>query len=492
MKILLVYPQYPDTFWSFKNSLSFVKKKALMPPLGLITIAAMFPKDFEVKLVDMNIESLKDEDILWADYVFISAMITQKDSVYKVAKRCKELDRKTVAGGPLFSSLHHEFPDIDYFTLDEGEETMPMFLEDLKNGTLKKMYRSEVKPDIRKTPIPRWDLIKFDAYVRMPIQFSRGCPFDCEFCDVVQLNGKIPRNKTPQQIINELDAMFGAGWRGPVFFVDDNLIGNKRESKELLKALGDWKKKLKFKTSFMTEVSLNVSDDEELMQYLREAGFNSLFIGLETPSEESLVECGKFQNKNRNIIDSVLTLYRNGFEVSAGFIVGFDSDDTTIFKRQIEFIQKSGVVIAMVGILQAIPGTRLYQRLQRENRLLENATGNNTDASLNFIPKIDREVLVEGYNHIIKTVYNKKEYYERVLTFVKNYNHYVDDYFSPQALNAFFKSIFYMGILDKSRLYYWKTFFISLFKYPHAFTKFITMSIYYAHFKKIFLEYAKA
>jgi len=491
LKILLLYPQYPDTFWSFKNSLNFIKKKALMPPLGLVTIAAMLPQEYEIKLIDMNIETLKDEHLLWADYVFISAMITQKDSVHKVVERCKTLGVKTVAGGPLFSNLHTEFPDVDYFTLDEGEETMPLFLEDLKNNTLKRYYRSSVKPDIKNSPVPRWDLIDLKAYVRMPIQYSRGCPYDCEFCDVVKLNGKVPRTKAPEQIVRELNAMFGAGWKGPIFFVDDNFIGNKKETKELLKALAEWKRTTKHKTSFKTEASLNVADDEDLMQHLREAGFNSLFIGLETPSEESLAECGKFQNKNRNIVDSVLTLYRNGFEVSAGFIVGFDSDDTTIFKRQIEFIQKSGVVIAMVGILQAIPGTRLHERLKNENRLLTECTGSNTDFSLNFVPKIDPDVLVEGYKQIVKTVYSKKEYYERVLTFIRNYNHKVEDCFTAGALSAFFKSILYMGILDKSRRYYWRTFFISLFRYPHAFTKFVTMSIYYAHFRKIFLEYAK-
>jgi len=490
LKILLVYPQYPETFWSFKYSLNFIKKKALLPPLGLITIASMFPEDFETKLVDLNIENLEDKDILWADFVFISAMITQKDSAYKIVKKCVELNTKTVAGGPLFSGLDYEFPEIDHFVMDEGEITFPMFLEDLKNNDLKKYYRSDKKPDMKNTPVPRWELIKQDAYARMPVQYSRGCPYDCEFCDVVRLNGKIPRTKTPENIIRELEVLFDSGWKGSVFFVDDNFIGNKNETKLLLKKLIDWRKEKKCKMTFMTEVSLNVADDEELMFYLREAGFNSLFIGLETPSQESLAECGKYQNKNRNIIDSVLTLYKNGFLVSAGFIVGFDNDDLNIFKRQIDFIQKTGVVIAMIGLLQALPGTRLYERLKKENRLLTDSSGNNTDFSINFIPKIGYDELIEGYKHIVNTVYSKKEYYERALVFVKNYNHYVDEYFKSEYLFALFKSIFYMGILDKNRFYYWKTFFISLIKYPRAFTKFIAMSIYYAHFKKVFADYA--
>ena len=470
MKILLVYPEYPETFWSFKYSLSFVRKKALLPPLGLITIASMLPDDFETKLVDLNIENLEDKDILWADFVFISAMITQKDSVHKVVARCKEMNVKTIAGGPLFSTLSYEFPQIDHFVIDEAEEILPLLLEDLKNNNLQRFYKSDTKPDIKNTPVPKWELLNKKAYVRMAIQFSRGCPYDCEFCDVVRLNGKIPRTKSPEQIIRELDALSCWGWKGQAFFVDDNFIGNKKETKILLKALVAWRKAKNNKITFMTEASLNVADDEELMFLLREAGFNSLFIGLETPSEESLAECGKYQNKNRNIVDSVLTLYRNGFEVSAGFIVGFDNDDISIFKRQIEFIQKTGVVIAMIGLLQALPGTKLYERLRKENRLLADSTGNNTDFSINFVPKIAPDILIDGYKQIVNTVYSKKEYYERVLTFARNYHHYVDEHFNWEAIIPLFKSVFYMGILDQSRFYYWKTFFISLIKYPHSFT----------------------
>ena len=493
LKILMVYPEYPDTFWSFKHSLSFVKKKATLPPLGLITVAALLPDHFEKKLVDLNVEKLDENDLLWADFVFVSAMITQRESAAGIIKKCKELGKTTVTGGPLFTSLHEEFPDVDHFVLDEGEVTIPMFLEDLNNNSLQKYYRSDIKPDITKSPIPEWNLLNHKHYLRMSIQSSRGCPYDCEFCDIVKLNGKIPRTKTPRQIIAELDSLTATGWSGSVFFVDDNFIGDKNKTKSLLRAIAAWRKTRKTKMAFNTEVSLNLSDDDELMTLMSEAGFNNVFIGLETPSEESLSECGKFQNKDRNLVESVKTLYRNGFEVSAGFIVGFDSDDMTIFKRQIEFIQKTGVVIAMVGLLQALPGTRLHERLKKENRLLESSSGNNTDLSLNFIPKLPQDVLVEGYKSIVNSIYSSKNYYERVLTFIKNYNHHVSDHLNLNPaglLSAFFKSVFYMGLLDSSRWYYWKLFFISLFRYPKSFTKVITMSIYYAHFKKIFGEYA--
>lgn len=491
MKILLVYPQYPDTFWSFKYSISFLRKKALMPPLGLATIAAMLPTDFDVRLVDMNIEKLTEDDLLWADFVFISAMITQKDSVHDVVRWCRELGVKTVAGGPLFTSLSNEFPEVDYFVLDEGEITFPMFLEDLHNNNLQRFYRSDIKPDMKDSPVPRWDIFNMKAYVRMPIQYSRGCPFDCEFCDVVRLNGKVPRTKTPEQIIRELDALVDAGWKRHVFFVDDNFIGDKGKCKALLRVLAEWRNRRPNKITFMTEASLNVADDQELMNGLSNAGFNSLFIGLETPSEESLAECGKFQNSNRDIISSLKMLYSNGFEVSAGFIVGFDHDDAGIFKRQIEFIQNSGVVIAMIGLLQALPGTRLYERLKRENRLLMDSSGNNTDFSINFVPKLDSKLLINGYKQIVNTVYSHKEYYDRVLTFIKSYNHYVDEHFNIDCLFALFKSIIYMGIIDESRLYYWRIFFISLLKYRQNFPKFVIMSIYYAHFKRVLVNYGR-
>lgn len=488
MKILLLYPQYPETFWSLKYSLSFVGKKASIPPLGLLTIASLLPQNWETKLIDLNVEKLSEKDIIWADYIFISAMITQKESTKQIIHKCKEHNKKIVAGGPLFTSLPEEFPEVDHLVLDEGEVTLPQFLKDLENSQTQKYYRSEIKPDLSKSPIPKWDLIKQKYYMKMAIQCSRGCPYDCEFCDVVKLNGKIPRTKTPLQVIKELEALHQTGWKGSIFFVDDNFIGDKNKTKKILKGISRWKRLRKSNFTFMTQVSLNISEDQELMNLMKKAGFNSVFIGLETPSEESLAECGKFQNKGRDLISSVLTLYKNGFEVSAGFIVGFDSDDETIFKRQIEFIQNTGVVVAMIGMLQALPGTRLYKRLKKENRLLGSGSGNNTDFSTNFIPQLPISILQEGYKNIVSTIYSPKEYYGRVLTFIKNYNHSISDKVGLNEIIAFVKSIYIVGIFDSSRIYYWKLFFISLFKYPKAFQKVITMSIYYAHFKKIFIE----
>jgi radical SAM superfamily enzyme YgiQ (UPF0313 family) len=491
MKILLIYPEYPDTFWSFKYALNFVSKKAMMPPLGLLTIASMLPEDFETRLIDMNVSKLTEKDILRADFVFISAMITQKDSAKKIIETCKKLGKKTVVGGPLFTGMHHEFPGVDYFVLDEGETTFPLFLKDLKENNLQRVYTSNEKPDITKAPVPKWELVDLKKYNKMPLQYSRGCPFDCEFCDVVRLNGKNPRTKTPLQVIKELNALVRSGWSGSVFIVDDNFIGNKAGAKKLLKAIARWRKMIKSRAIFMTEVSLNIADDDELLLLMKNAGFNSVFIGLETPSEESLAECGKFQNTDRNLVESVKKLYRHGLEVTAGFIVGFDSDDDTIFKRQIEFIQKSGVVVAMIGLLQALPGTRLYERLKLENRLITSSSGNNTDFSINFLSKINPDKLIEGYKSIISNIYSYKYYYERVHTFLKEYKQFNSEKVELNTIMAFLKSIFILGIFEKDRKYYWKMFFTGVFKYPKSFPKIMAMAIYYFHFRKIFLDIDK-
>ena len=488
MKILLIYPEYPDTFWSFKHALKFISKKAVLPPLGLLTIASLLPQEFKKKLIDMNVAKLTDKDLLNADYVFISAMITQRESTHKLVERCKKLGVKTVAGGPLFSSLYNEFPEIDHFILNEGEVTLPLFLEDLENGNPKRVYTSDIKPDITQSPVPQWNLINFKDYLKIPIQYSRGCPFDCEFCDIVNLNGKIPRTKEPQQVIQELDALYDKGWRGSIFIVDDNFIGDKPKTKELLKILIEWQKSKKYRPVFMTEASLNLAEDEELMSLMRDAGFNSVFIGLETPSAEALKECGKHHNKNKDLVAAVRKIHSYGMEVAAGFIVGFDSDDTSIFRRQIEFIQETGVVVAMIGLLQALPGTRLYKRLKEEGRIIDNASGNNTDFSINFLPKIDTEVLINGYRDIVSTVYSAKTYYERIQRFLKDYKSYGREKLSFKYFIAMLRSMWEIGLFESGRRYYWKLFFLSLFKYPKSFSKFITFTIYHAHFRKIFPE----
>jgi radical SAM superfamily enzyme YgiQ (UPF0313 family) len=487
MKALLVYPSIPDTFWSFKHILKFIRKKAAHVPLGMLTVAAMLPREWEIRLIDMNVEPLNDQDILWADMVFIGAMVVQKTSTREVAARCKSLGKPIVAGGPLFSSSVEEFESFDHFVLNEAEITLPFFLRDLENGTLQKYYRSDERPDITQTPLPRWDLINRDLYASMSVQYSRGCPFDCEFCDIVVLNGRKPRVKSNAQMIREFEALYGLGWRGRLFIVDDNFIGNKVKVKSLLKELIPWQIERKYPFSLYTEASVNLAQDQELMSLMSEAGFDSVFLGLETPEELSLVECGKHQNRSMDLLEAVKTIQRNGMEVMGGFIIGFDSDPPNIFDRQIRFIQNSGVVKAMIGLLNAVPGTRLYKRLKEEGRLLEGGTGDNCDGSLNFVPKMDAQTLREGYQAVLNYLYSPKEYYTRVLEFLKDYEPVRRRRVDKLEIRAFFNSILYLGILDKgkSKFYYWKLLIKAFLFHRRSFGEAVSSAIFGYHFRKL-------
>lgn len=488
MKILLVYPQYPDTFWSFKYALEVMGKKAAMPPLGLLTIAPLLENGNELKLVDMNVNPLSDKDILWADYVFISAMITQKDSTEKVIHRCKDLNVKIVAGGALFTNLHSEFPAVDHFILNEGEITIPLFLEDLKNGNPKKIYNSDTRPDISLTPAPKWDLINLDDYARMALQFSRGCPFDCEFCDIVNLNGRVPRVKSVEQFMKELNSLYDCGWRSSIFIVDDNFLGNITQVKLLLHELINWRKEKHYRWSFMTQISINLASDDELLLLMKKAGFSTVFIGIETPSKKSLEECGKFHNKNRDMVKDIKKIYNYGMEVYGGFIIGFDHDDESIFNTQFEFIQETGIVVAMMGLLTALPGTKLYKRLKSENRLVGESSGNNIDFTLNFVPKMEEKILIAEYKNLLSSLYNVKNYYDRIFNFLKEYKHYTDDKVTRNLFTGFLKVMYMLGIQDKNRFYFWKMFFTCIFKYPKSLPKALTQAIYFAHFEKIFVN----
>jgi radical SAM superfamily enzyme YgiQ (UPF0313 family) len=345
LKILLVNPRFPDTFWSFRHALKFISKKATFPPLGLLTVAAMLPGQWEKRLVDMNTTTLTDKDLKWADYVFLGAMVVQQESALEVIGRCNKLKTKIVAGGPYFTIAHQDFAfdNVDHLVLDEAEATLSPFLEDLAKGCAQHVYTSKERPDITKTPIPLWSLINRKKYSSLNIQYSRGCPFNCEFCDIIILNGHKPRTKTKEQMLAELEELYKFGWRGGIFIVDDNFIGNKKKLKaEILPAIIQWMKERKYPFSFLTEASLNLADDEELMHLMVEAGFDTVFIGIESPNEESLVECNKIPNKNRDLVASVKKVQNHGFQVLGGFIVGFDSDPISIFKSQINFIQKCG------------------------------------------------------------------------------------------------------------------------------------------------------
>jgi radical SAM superfamily enzyme YgiQ (UPF0313 family) len=491
MKVVLVYPEFPDSFWSFKRALKFVAKKASIPPLGLLTVAALLPPEWEVRLVDLNIGPLTEKVLRAADMVFISAISIQKKAARAVIERCVRAGVPVVAGGPLFSMDPGEFPGVSHFVLDEAEATLPPFLDDLRQGRLQRVYRSAARPDLRHTPLPRWDLIKMRDYVSMNIQYSRGCPFNCEFCDITLLYGREARTKETAQVLAELEALYRRGWRGPVFFVDDNFIGNKRTLKdEVLPAVIRWMRRRGRPFVFNTQVSINLADDPELMRLMTAAGFTTVFVGIETPVEASLAECDKVQNKRRDLLASVRTILGAGLEVQGGFIVGFDNDPPEVFDRQIAFIQESGIVTAMVGLLNAIKGTRLYQRMQQEQRLLTGGSGDNTDGSLNFIPRMEERTLREGYRRLVATLYAPRQYYRRIRKYLEQYRpsqtrRFV---FKPAYLMAFLRSIVVLGIVRRERVYYWRLLFWTLFRNPQMFAQAITFAIYGYHFRKVFQE----
>jgi radical SAM superfamily enzyme YgiQ (UPF0313 family) len=490
MNILMVYPEFPDTFWSFKHALRFIRKQASQPPLGLCTVAAMLPETWGIRLIDLNVRKLRGRDLSWADCVFISGMTLQRDSANEIIARCKAAGLTIVAGGPLFTIEHESFEAVDHFVLNEAEVTFPGFLEDFLDGAAEKIYTTHEFARLEESPIPRWDIVDRDRYASMCMQFSRGCPYNCEFCNVTTLFGHRPRTKRPQQIIAELDGLYRLGWRGDVFFVDDNLIGHRKALKEeLLPALIEWRKDKRGLT-FGTQASINLADDREMMGMMVEAGFRAVFIGIETPNEESLAECNKKHNLKRDLAADVRSIQRAGLQVQGGFIVGFDHDKPNIFQRQIDFIQNSGIVTAMVGMLQAPDGTKLFERLKQAGRLLGKMTGDNVDGSTNILPMMGLETLRKGYQEIARTIYDPEKYYQRVKTFFKEYEPpsiKIQWQFRPilTYLYAFLMSIVRLGIVGKERLQYWKLLGWTIRHKPKLFPLAVTLAIYGYHFRTV-------
>lgn len=485
MRALLVSPHFPDTFWSFRHALRFVRKRAPFPPLGLLTVAAMLPQDWELRLVDTNVRELRDRDLAWADTVWIGGMTVQKDSALEILERCRSAGVTTIVGGPMATCEPEAFRGADHLVLNEAEVTLPGFLEDLRTGAPRRVYESAEKPELTVTPVPRWDLAELHRYASMCIQFSRGCPYDCDFCNVTALLGRRPRTKAPKQILAELDALYDLGWRGAVFFVDDNLIGHRPKIRELLPRLAEWQKG-KRPTPFFTEVTINLADDEKLTRAMVEAGFDTVFVGIETPDEASLSESRKTQNLRRDLVADVRKLHRAGLQVQGGFIVGFDSDTPTIFQRQIDFIQRSGIVTAMVGILQAPVGTRLYESLAAQGRLLTRASGDNVDGSTNVLTRMPFDRLLAGYRSILHRVYAPDAYLQRVKTFLR-------DYRAPALrrgldgaqLAAFGRSLLRLGLFARGRLQFWHLLAWTLIHRPGHFPLAVKLWIYGHHFREV-------
>jgi radical SAM superfamily enzyme YgiQ (UPF0313 family) len=449
------------------------------------------PKSWNRKLVDLNIESLHEPDLLWADYVMISAMSVQSKSVNEIIAKCKKSEKKIIAGGPLFTAEYESYPMVDHLILNEAEITLQPFLDDLIVGNPKRIYTSESFADVKETPIPDYSLLNTSDYASLSIQYTRGCPFNCDFCDITALFGKKVRAKTTEQIIAELNNLNKLGFDGSLFFVDDNFIGNRRVlKKDLLPAIINWMDENNHPFHFLTEASVNLADDEELMQMMVKAGFAKVFVGIETPDEASLAECSKTQNNNRDLIETIKKIQSFGMEVSAGFIVGFDNDTSTIFQRQIDFIQKSGIISAMVGLLNAPRKTRLYERLNKEGRILTDFDGDNTNFALNFIPKMNKDELLEGYQKILDGIYSCQPYFERVKKFLVDFEPKVKNQtkVNLQKIKALLRSIVILGVIDEGRKYFWKLFFWSLFKKPQVFSLAITYAVFGFHYRKVFIK----
>jgi radical SAM superfamily enzyme YgiQ (UPF0313 family) len=493
MRVLLVYPQFPKTFWSYEKILELVDRKVVLPPLGLITVAAILPQEWEFKLVDRNVRSVTEEEWAWADIAIMSAMIVQKEDLATQIGLAKAHGKLVAVGGPYPTSVPHESQaaGADFLILDEGELTLPMFVEAIEKGDISGTFRAlnGEKPDVTTTPVPRYDLLELDAYDSMSVQFSRGCPFQCEFCDIIVLYGRKPRTKEPAQILAELDRLYELGWRRGVFMVDDNFIGNKRNVKLLLKELKIWQKEHGYPFRFDTEASVDLAQDDELLELMVESNFAAVFVGIETPDEESLAMTKKFQNTRGSLTDSIDKMIRAGLRPMAGFIIGFDGEKTGAGDRIVQFVEAAAVPTTTFAMLQALPNTALWHRLEKEGRM-RNGDGNiNQTTLMNFEPTRPLEEIAREYVDAFSRIYDAKKFLDR------NYRCFLKlgapkckpepklpDLIELRALTIV---IWRQGIKRDTRWMFWHHLFGILRHNPAVFEHYISVCAHNEHF----LEY---
>jgi radical SAM superfamily enzyme YgiQ (UPF0313 family) len=497
MKALLLYPEFSDLgFWNYKSVCQLMGARYPASPLGLITMAALLPAEWEVRLLDLNTGPLNDADIDWADLVFIGGMLPQQPRFLRLIERVHSRGKKVVAGGPDPTSQPEVYRSADHLVLGEAESTLPLFLADFARGAPGRLYESEDKPDVTQTPIPRFDLLQLDHYLMIGVQFSRGCPFNCEFCDIIELYGRIPRTKTPQQIVAELDALYRLGHRGHVDFVDDNFIGHKSKAKEILRAVKDWSETHGHPFFFSTEVSINLAADEELLSLMQELDFRYVFVGIESADRGVLESMHKQQNLARNTVEDLHRIYRHGMVVNGGFILGFDGETSHSARQMVEVIEQGKIVMPMVGLLFALPNTQLTRRLRGEGRLLED-TGrlkpahessevDQTTSGLNFIPERPEAEILGDLLHVLEAAYSTRSYFDRCLRLSQTLR--VRPRFKPswgrkvRYARAFLKTVVKLGLPPSTAYYYWRNLLTLLFTRSSALETVVNLMAMYLHF----------
>ncbi|MBW4618365.1 MAG: B12-binding domain-containing radical SAM protein [Cyanosarcina radialis HA8281-LM2] len=489
MRILLLYPLFPKTFWSFDKILELINRQVLLPPLGLLTVAGILPQEWEFKLVDRNIRPITEAEWEWAEIVIVSAMIVQKEDFINQIQEAKRRGKQVAVGGPYPTSLPEEAEaaGADYLILDEGEITLPMFVAALERGESQGTFRADgAKPDVTTTPIPRYDLLELQAYDSMSVQFSRGCPFECEFCDIIILYGRKPRTKTPQQLLAELQFLYDLGWRGSIFMVDDNFIGNKRNVKLLLKELKVWMAERQYPFRFNTEASVDLAQDPELMELMVQANFNSVFLGIETPDPDSLELTKKFQNTRNSLVESVQAINRAGLRIMAGFIMGFDGEKKGAGDRIIEFVEQTSIPTAVFGLLQALPHTALWYRLEKEGRLHKQKGDGNQFALMNFTPTRPAEEIAREYVLAFCTLYEPERFLDRVyrhfLTLGPSPNKAPFKLLTKTELRALGIIFWRQGFKRSTRWKFWHHLFSMLKRNPQVFTHYLTVCAHIEHF----------
>ena len=485
MRVLLLYPLFPKSFWSFEKTLALVDCKALMPPLGLITVAAILPQEWEFKLVDRNIQEITESDWDWAELVIISGMIVQKQDLLVQMAAAKARNKLVAVGGPYATTSPHEVQAADFLILDEGEITLPMFIAAIKRGDRSGTFRATEKPAVTETPIPRYDLLDMSAYDNMSVQFSRGCPFQCEFCDIIVLYGRKPRTKTPKQLLAELQYIYDLGWRGAVFMVDDNFIGNKRNVKLLLKELKVWMAQRNYPFGITTEASVDLAQDDELMELMVECNFKKVFLGIETPDQESLALTSKFQNTRDPLSESIDKITRAGMQVMAGFIIGFDGEKPQAGDRIVQFVEQTEIPLAMFSMLQALPSTALWDRLEKEGRLLNSAANINQTTLMNFVPTRDIEEIATEYVNAFWQLYDPAAYLDRIFRYYMKLGaakNVVSKRTSIRTIRALLLILWKQGVLAATRIQFWTNLIQVLIKKPRQLEIYLTLCAYLEHF----------